>query len=293
MNTLRSNKYALISVIMPAFNAEKTILKALHSLIFQTYRTWECVVVDDGSTDNTCSIVKNVKDERIKYVRLEKNMGRGFARQVALDNCNGSFLAMLDSDDWIHPFKLETQIQVFMDYSEVDLVSCGIGVIDKHNELFGVRAKGDTTVKTFALPGKVPVAHAPSMLRMKFAKQLDYDKRFLLAQDVDFLRRYLVGKKYIIIDSVFYYYTEHESSSLKKISSAYLYNIKGFFKFFPTFPVIISINIFDQLIKMAISNVYGVLGQFATMMKRRTAPPSPKDLSDFVQCKKSFELFGG
>jgi glycosyltransferase involved in cell wall biosynthesis len=285
MSSLSSDFHPLVSVIMPAFNAGKTIFKALCSLKIQTYKFWECIVVDDGSTDNTFEIVKNFNDARIKCIRLATNMGRGYARQVALDNSTGVFLAMLDADDWIHPLKLEKQVEAFIDHPEIDLVSCGLGVIDKGKTLFGVRAKGDFAVKTFSFPGKVPVAHASSMLRMDSAKQFNYDKSFLLAQDVDFLRRYLLDKKYLILEDVFYYYTEHESSSLKKISFGYLFNIKGFSKFFLDYPVVISVNIIDQLMKLVISNVCGIFGLFQILLKNRTSPPTSKDLSYFEQCE--------
>lgn len=275
----------LISIIMPAYNAERTIVKSLNSLIFQSYKFWECIVVDDGSVDDTYSLVKSFDDQRIKCIRLRENKGRGFARQIALENCKGCFLAMLDSDDWIHPFKLEAQLQVFIKYPYVDLVGCGLGTIDKTGYLKGVRSKGDMKVKIYELPGKVPLAHAPSMLKMKLAKELNYDGRFLLAQDIDFLRRYLLGRKYIVLDKVLYYYTEYDTYSLKKILSAYYYNIRGLIKFFKKYPKVAFLNVTDQLLKILFLIVFDLFGQSEYVINRRSIPPSFQDLSAFKECQ--------
>lgn len=75
-----------VSVIMPAYNARRTIIRACASLVAQSFGDWECLVVDDGSADGTAAIVESIGDERFRVIRLERNMGRGVARQVALEN---------------------------------------------------------------------------------------------------------------------------------------------------------------------------------------------------------------
>lgn len=119
---------------MPAYNAENTIAKALKSLLNQTYMNWECIIVDDGSTDSTVKIVSSFNDSRINLISLEKNMGRGYARQVALDNSSGEYIAMLDADDWYYSNKLKSQIDIFNKYPEVSVVSCGMAVTDLNGE---------------------------------------------------------------------------------------------------------------------------------------------------------------
>ena len=73
----------LISVVMPVFNATDTLPLALASLQAQTYDAWQCIIVDDGSTDNPEHIINAVGDSRIQYHRLDRNHGRGYARQYA------------------------------------------------------------------------------------------------------------------------------------------------------------------------------------------------------------------
>ena len=92
-----------VSVIMPCFNAASTVGLALRSLQSQRWSDWECVVVDDGSTDGSAAVVESLGDARIRLVRSAERGGRGVARQRALDACRGRFLAMLDADDFYYP----------------------------------------------------------------------------------------------------------------------------------------------------------------------------------------------
>src|SRR5688572_23610353 len=100
----------LISVIMPAYNAEKYIATSIESVLAQTYPDWELIVVDDGSTDSTATIVQEFvkRDLRIKYV-FQENGRLGKARNTGISNSTGSLIAFLDSDDLWMPSKLEAQ----------------------------------------------------------------------------------------------------------------------------------------------------------------------------------------
>lgn len=103
----------LVSVIMPAYNCGDFISITLDTVIAQSYKNWEVIVVDDCSIDNTEEIVNayQAKEPRIKYYRLDKNSGAAIARNKAIDLANGKYLAFLDSDDIWFPEKLTKQIR--------------------------------------------------------------------------------------------------------------------------------------------------------------------------------------
>jgi glycosyltransferase involved in cell wall biosynthesis len=103
----------LVSIITPTFNAEKYIRATIESVQNQSYHNWEMILVDDASTDETVSIIKEFtqKDNRLKLTELPKNSGNGFARNVALEKAAGKYIAYLDADDLWFPMKLENQIQ--------------------------------------------------------------------------------------------------------------------------------------------------------------------------------------
>ena len=102
----------LVSIITPTFNAQKYIRATIESVQNQSYQNWEMILVDDASTDQTVSIIKEfaANDNRIKLTELSKNSGNGFARNVALEKATGKYIAYLDADDLWFPMKLEKQI---------------------------------------------------------------------------------------------------------------------------------------------------------------------------------------
>lgn len=102
-----------ISVITPLYNAEKWLPQTVDSLIAQTYQNWEMLILDDRSTDSSYKLAKSLagKDERIKVYQLGKNGGTAAARNKAIEEAEGRYIAFLDSDDLWHPQKLEKQIE--------------------------------------------------------------------------------------------------------------------------------------------------------------------------------------
>lgn len=105
----------MISVIIPAFNREKTIERAVRSVLNQTYSDVEVIVVDDGSTDNTSDVVKSIVDDRLIYHALDKNSGACIARNKGIAMAKGDYIAFQDSDDeWLEN-KLEIQLKKMLE----------------------------------------------------------------------------------------------------------------------------------------------------------------------------------
>ena len=96
-----------ISVILPVYNSEKYIKKAIESVLTQTFSDFELIIVNDGSTDATSDIINSFDDERIKVI-TQSNQGPGAARNNALKSVNSDYVMFLDSDDWYHPKAIET-----------------------------------------------------------------------------------------------------------------------------------------------------------------------------------------
>lgn len=110
-----------VSVIIPTFNREKFITKAIDSVMDQTYQDFEIVVLDDGSTDNTRDILKRY-DDRVRYF-YQENRGIASARNEAIKRSTGEYIAFLDSDDYWVREKLEKQIHLFDMHSEYGMVA--------------------------------------------------------------------------------------------------------------------------------------------------------------------------
>ena len=119
----------LVSVIIPAYNAEKFIIKALDSVFAQTYRPIEVIVVDDGSTDGTAEIVKNCRLNKAKDANQTKliyiyqhNSGPSTARNTGIKAAKGKYIAFLDADDLWQKYKIKKQIELFKRDSRIDIV---------------------------------------------------------------------------------------------------------------------------------------------------------------------------
>ena len=115
----------MISVIIPTYNRAGTLLAAAQSVLQQTYRDIELIIVDDGSTDDTAKVVSALQDGRVRYIPLGKNCGACAARNRGIDEAKGEYIAFQDSDDLWHSDKLEREF-AFLQRENADVVFCAI-----------------------------------------------------------------------------------------------------------------------------------------------------------------------
>jgi glycosyltransferase involved in cell wall biosynthesis len=133
-------KNPLISVIMPAYNAAKFIDEAIQSVLQQTYKNWELLILDDGSIDATALHIKKYdSDLRIKYQKQE-NQGLASARNRGLEISSGEYIAFLDADDLFFSTKLETCLNAFS--SGIDIVYSAMELIDEEGKLIKIFESG-------------------------------------------------------------------------------------------------------------------------------------------------------
>lgn len=116
----KDKEIPLVSVITPTYNAETYIGQTIESVKNQKYCNWEMIIVDDCSKDNTVEIIKREaeEDKRIRLIQLSKNSGAAVARNTAIQNAKGKYIAFLDSDDLWYPDKLEKQV-AFMQEKDI------------------------------------------------------------------------------------------------------------------------------------------------------------------------------
>lgn len=131
-------KTSLVSVVMPAHDAEAYISESIRSVQQQTHQNWELLVIDDASRDNTVKVVEKFQagDDRIKLYPLPANQGAGFARNIGIKASEGNFIAFLDADDLWKPEKLETQLD-FMERNQVKVCYSSYDLIDEEGSSLG------------------------------------------------------------------------------------------------------------------------------------------------------------
>ena len=143
----RNHATPLVSVIMPAYNAEPFIEEAIASVIAQTVADWELIVIDDCSTDDTVQIVSAFvrQDPRIQLLTNASNMGVAKTRNRGLDLCRGQYVAFIDSDDVWHSHKLEKQLDL-LKKTGAGICYCSYGIIGAS----GDKVKADYIVRETA-----------------------------------------------------------------------------------------------------------------------------------------------
>lgn len=128
-----------VSIITPSYNSARFIAETIESVLAQTYQEWEMIIVDDCSTDDSVEIIEKYQsmDSRIRLVRLEINSGPAIARNRAIEEARGRYIAFLDSDDIWFPHKLEKQT-LFMEEKDAVLSYAGYQKINENGTLRGI-----------------------------------------------------------------------------------------------------------------------------------------------------------
>ena len=125
----------LVSIITPSYKSERFISQTIDSVLAQTYQKWEMIIVDDVSPDNSNEIIEEYckKDSRIKLIKLEKNSGPAVARNRAIEEAQGRYIAFLDADDLWNPEKLKKQL-AFMAQNNCDLTYTNYETMNENGE---------------------------------------------------------------------------------------------------------------------------------------------------------------
>ncbi|WP_445302232.1 glycosyltransferase [Microcoleus sp. F4-D5] len=214
MSNILPKKAVRVSVIIPTYNCDCYILRAVESVIDQTYQDWEIIIVDDGSTDNTRQILEPYCDF-IQYV-YQENQGAAIARNRGCELAKGEFLAFLDSDDFFLPEKLEKQIACFDADPRLDLVQTGWLIVDKKDAgIYGVKPWEEAPkldLESLVLYKSVRLSAV--MLRREWWERLGgFDPRFPPTEDLDFvLRLALKGCKSVWLKEILSCYRQHDSN---------------------------------------------------------------------------------
>lgn len=212
MTSILPSKKPRVSVIIPAYNCERYINRAVESAIDQTYQDWEIIVVDDGSTDGTSRVLDAYRDV-IQYV-YQENQGAARARNRACELAKGEFLAFLDADDFFLPEKLAKQIACFEADPSLGMVQNGWLMVDETGKdicaamPWQVAPKLD--LETFVVYKNV--RPSAMMLRREWWENLGgFDPRFPPTEDLDFaLRLGLKGCKCVWLKEILTCYRQHD-----------------------------------------------------------------------------------
>lgn len=244
------NNNPLVSVLMPVYNGMDTLPKAIKSLLLQSYSNWKLIVVNDGSTDGTKEYLDDLGEQeaRFKIIHLDKNRGRGYARNVCLQNAEGEYIAFLDADDMYFPTKLEKQVGYLEENPDVSLVGCGVGILEEGNIVNYVRGNKSAGKVIGHLKNNDLQFMAPTVMFRILGNRIKFDNRLDIMEDVDFFNRYLENKDYYILPDYLYYYSEIGKVSKRKLIK-YSYHTIKYYLFFLNGDFKLFTNLFKSIVQ--------------------------------------------
>ena len=192
----------LVSVNITTYNRANLLQRCLDSIISQSYKNLEINVVDDGSIDATEKVVLQYikKDKRIKYYKHKKNKGNAHARNTALANCNGYYIAFMDDDDeWIDKDKIKKQIDIFENdkSGKLAVICTSVNLIDDNNNIKPKIILKPHDLKYRILCGNSMIYSPTVMTKKSIMKEIGgFDERLPRGVDSDYYRTCIVKYGY-------------------------------------------------------------------------------------------------
>ena len=224
----------LVSVVIPTYNRALDLVRALKSVIAQTYPHWECIIVDNHSTDNTDELVKSLEDSRIKLFKIHNNGVIAKSRNAGILHAQGKYIAFLDSDDWWSPQKLKRSLDCFE--QGADVVYHDLQCIKKINQKFFTKKVPCRALLTSAYSDLIcngnALPNSSVVLRVELLHQingLSEDPELIAAEDYEcWLRVSKLTDKFVYIPAVLgYYWIGGSSESNPMRSLVYLKRLQA------------------------------------------------------------------
>jgi len=241
----------LVSIITPSYKSVKFIKETIDSVLVQTYTNWEMIIVDDCSPDNSNEIIENyiLKDSRIKFIKLEKNSGPAVARNRAIEEACGRYIAFLDADDLWMPQKLEKQI-AFMNKQKCALSYTSYYVISEENKDLGLfttkkQISYSDLLKTNSIGCLTAIYDTDilgKVLMPNIIKKQDYALWLKILKQIDYA-------KGIVEPLAYYRIVENSVSSNKMVGIKYIWKI---------FREVEKLNIFQSMYYFSYYVYYGI-----------------------------------
>lgn len=205
-----------VSVLMPVYKTdEKFLREAIESILNQTFKDFEFLILDDCPDDTRENIVKSYKDKRIKYSKNEKNMGITPSRNKLIDMAKGEYLAVMDHDDVSLPERFAKQVAYLDAHKDVGVVSCKV-----MSMIRGKASKNPTNSNDIklALMSVSAMAHPASMIRKSVLTEnkIRYEEEFSPSEDYALWCRLIPHTNFHNIDEILFHYRDHAENTTHK-----------------------------------------------------------------------------
>ena len=255
---------------MTCYNAASTIQESVNSIIGQTFTNWELVVVDNCSTDDSLTVVKNLDDDRIKIIALDKNHGRTPALAIALENARADFVAILDADDISSPDRLQQQFDFLTNNPNILVVGSWYRNIDQHGNLINEVKTPTTSVDVMRqMASDNPIVNSSAMFRAESARAVGgYNQKYLYAQDFALWLALAKVGEFAILPK-FLTDIRRVTSSLSSISSNNLILTADNYELYRQAQNLSGLTLLDKLHGKRTVGLYGLLYAWRSLQSRK------------------------
>jgi len=210
----------IISVVLPTYNSSRFLPLAVNSILNQSFKDFELLIINDGSIDDTETVIKSFNDSRITYIKNDQNCGLVYSLNKGIQNARGKYLARMDADDIALPERLRIQKEYLDQHPEIGLVATTIQLIDANNHPVGYWHLDLTTLHPSQIRRRMAVesclAHPTVMGRRKLFFDYQYKEYQKNIEDYDLWLR-MLNKGIVIskIEEPLLLYRIHDTSITK------------------------------------------------------------------------------
>jgi glycosyltransferase involved in cell wall biosynthesis len=220
----------LVTIGLPFFNPGKYIVLAVKSIFAQTYTNWELIIIDDGSSDGSYDIVKNIDDKRVIIYRDGKNKGLAARLNEITEKARGEYIARMDADDIMSPYRLEQQCRILNSNQHVDAVTTGLVYLDKRGRVLGAKNGFSPSADEVFIRGGY--LHASLLARKKWFLKFPYNENLRRAEDRDlFIRATLSGSNIFVLKEPLYMYRFIDNVRVSAWTQSYFEEVKIFLRY--------------------------------------------------------------
>lgn len=202
----------LVTVFIPVFNAFEYIEETLNSVINQSYKNLEILIINDGSTDGTLELISSIKDSRIRIIDNVVNRGLPFTRNLGLTESKGEYIAFLDADDIVEKKRISKQVLFLNENKNVDLVFSNMGLVGK-KKVSSRRVMDDLQIK-YKLLFRNIIGNSSVMVRKESITQykIVYNNKYFVAQDYRFWIDCIPNLNFGYIPETLVYYRKSDTN---------------------------------------------------------------------------------
>ena len=215
----------LVSIIIPVYNQEKYLKETLQSVINQSFSNWECVLINDGSVDDSVAIINEylTQDNRFYFINSE-NKGVSNARNLALQQVKGDYILFLDGDDLIHPEKIAQAISNFQKNSDLSIVFNTTSYFQDtiENKLYDIKIDAELLNFNDLLlywGEKIIIPIHSAIIKRSLLNGIEFNTNLTAQEDwLVWLRLFQKNPKILVLDAVLSFYRKHNTSRTQTVS---------------------------------------------------------------------------